>query len=255
MNNCASIAPLPRSSAEQGPRLSQDSGVRILPPQPASAVCLGYFGVLGKHPRLPPLTGVCIGLRDQNIRSSHANRPFCASSLQSQIFHIQNFLTETWFATRGDRFDISQPLRRPRIGLRRSECGGPTGQRVAGWQQQREGLQDEHSIPTLQGPRQVCDHRQDDHPQGGWDRDLCLVRRTNVAGVSLKSGHLDFRIRRRPELQKLDEIPYISGMPKKRKRRLVSWEAIRITASPARMYGVVHAADEEAALAKAMRNL
>jgi 1,2-phenylacetyl-CoA epoxidase PaaB subunit len=43
-------------------------------------------------------------------------------------------------------------------------------------------------------------------------------------------------------------------MLKKRKRRLVSWEAIRIIASPARMYGVVHASDEEAALAKAMRN-
>jgi hypothetical protein len=32
----------------------------------------------------------------------------------------------------------------------------------------------------------------------------------------------------------------------------VSWEVIRITTSPARMYGVVQAADEKVALAKAI---
>jgi 1,2-phenylacetyl-CoA epoxidase PaaB subunit len=40
-------------------------------------------------------------------------------------------------------------------------------------------------------------------------------------------------------------------MPK-RKSKLLPWQVIAITASPARMYGVVHAADEQSALAKAI---
>jgi 1,2-phenylacetyl-CoA epoxidase PaaB subunit len=46
-------------------------------------------------------------------------------------------------------------------------------------------------------------------------------------------------------------MPHILGMPK-RKSKLLPWQVIAITASPARMYGVVHAADEESALAKAI---
>jgi 1,2-phenylacetyl-CoA epoxidase PaaB subunit len=38
----------------------------------------------------------------------------------------------------------------------------------------------------------------------------------------------------------------------KRKSKLLPWQVIAITASPARMYGVVHAADEESALAQAI---
>jgi 1,2-phenylacetyl-CoA epoxidase PaaB subunit len=44
-------------------------------------------------------------------------------------------------------------------------------------------------------------------------------------------------------------MSHILRMPKQ-KSKLLPWEVIAITASPARMYGVVHAADEEAALAK-----
>jgi hypothetical protein len=42
-------------------------------------------------------------------------------------------------------------------------------------------------------------------------------------------------------------MPHILGMAK-RQSKLLPWQVIAITASPARMYGVVDAADEESAL-------
>jgi hypothetical protein len=39
----------------------------LMAPQPANAVSSGHLRILGKHPRLPPLTGAVIGLRGRKI--------------------------------------------------------------------------------------------------------------------------------------------------------------------------------------------
>jgi hypothetical protein len=56
-------------------------------------------------------------------------------------------------------------------------------------------------------------------------------------------------------LQKPAEIHHISAMAKRSKRSVrkpSAWEIIAITRSPAHHYGVVYAAEEQAALAKAI---
>ena len=112
MNNCGSIAPLPRSSAEQGPRLSQDLGVRILPPQPASAVSVGRFRILRKHPRLPRLKAVVVGLCARKISLVSRQSAILRTVSPVPDFPYPEFLAETRFATAESRIrqgDLNEP--------------------------------------------------------------------------------------------------------------------------------------------------
>jgi hypothetical protein len=109
------IAPWAASGKSDG-AMGRSQVVRqriLIPPFPGSnpgapasqcGLC-GPFPRFRKTPELPALSGVTSVSATEELRSFAADRRVWAPSLQARIFHIQNFLPETWF----DRAETSKP--------------------------------------------------------------------------------------------------------------------------------------------------
>jgi hypothetical protein len=96
------MAPKPRSEQHKtGLYYAREAGfrhseVRILPPQPASAVSVGYIQFIGKRPRLPR---VKVRSPVSAVRNNVYRRPDLANladSLRSRFFNIRIPFGETW---------------------------------------------------------------------------------------------------------------------------------------------------------------